>query len=171
MRFRMCPYFVFLHACGIAVALIAIVVGGWFLLVGLPNSDNKEVGVIFIILGSLFLSETIKLMRTISFPWFSFSEAGVKKEWLLNVNVFIAWEECAEIGVMYAKLAGGRHHGPLPWIYFSKVPLTDEQRRAYKNGIFKPDEFIFVEYFPSVLDELLKYINCDSIQNLHLLKR
>ena len=170
MRFRMCPYFVALHVCGVVVSMVTVAFGIWFWCCGIPGSDNRELGNIFAVLGALFGLETLKLMRAVSFPWFFFSQHGVKKEWLFKVHVFMAWEECAEIGMIYAKLAGGRHHGPLNWIYFSRVPLTDEQLNAQKRPRFKQADFIMIEYRHEVLEELLKYIDKDDIRNLHLLK-
>ena len=120
MRFRMGPFYIPVQLAGLGVSIIVFVSIGTLLFLKYPN--DLSAFYFTIVVDIIFLIDIVLRMRHVSFPWISFSEKGVSKDWKFGVHVFISWEECTEIGIIYAQLIDGRHQGKLPWIYFSKVP-------------------------------------------------
>lgn len=169
MKFRMSPYYIPLQIAGIILSAITILAWGILLLSDYPSSFSSYV--FLISLSCVFLIAIILQMRKISFPWIIFSESGVQKKWILNVNTFISWRDCAEIGIILAQLGGGKHQGTLRWIYFSKTPLALSPIQAKKEQLLTRNDLILIEYYPHVLSEVLKYVPKNQIRNLHLLEQ
>ena len=169
MKFRKSPYYLFMYLTGIVFSVFVIV--GGIVLTIIDPYGIIELHLLQILLGGIILFETLRIMRPISCPWIFFSNAGVSRHANLGPHIHIPWEECTEIGIISAKFAGGKHHGPLIWIYFSKNPLIDEQIRSLKKPNLPPTDLIMIEYYPDVLNEVLKYIPKDRIRNLHLIEQ
>ena len=168
MRFRESEYSVAILSIAIAICTLSSIMcfaGAYFLAYACVE---------FLIMATVSiagLALTLYGAKLTGFPWISFDASGVKKKWLFNVNNSILWTECTDIGVLRTDVGSWGIHNWRYWIYFSKVPLTQNQIYGRENLKTINGQFIMLEYRPAVLDEILKYIEKGQIRNLHLLER
>ena len=169
MKFRMSSYYTLLLTVS---AFLFILLICFFGLLFLFVRRSFVFFLVIIAMNFWGLVDVFRLMRIRGFPWISFSSTQVSIDCCMGVHKFIPWDECKDIGVLRADFSVGPIRQWRKWLYFSRMPLTDNLvYRCRKQPNFKQDEFIMVEYRPEVLTEVLKYVPKDQIRNLHLLEQ
>ena len=128
-----------------------------------PNSS-----VLFLFMfcdGSLLVITLFITVRKTSHSWFSFDSIGVHKHYLLGGGTSFPWNECTEIGIALRK----EDVSCVPWLYFSKKPLSIDQVWNVNRIKLRDNDFIMLYFREPLLHELGKYLDVDKVKNLQLI--
>ncbi len=149
MKFWAYPYGGILISLGLVVFGIPTLISGVCAVI-FPGSRP----IFLFIFGDGFLLVVILLfiMGKTSHARFFFDQAGIHKRYLFGGGVSFSWGDCAEIGIGFSGRGAYGAHIHVPWLYFSKIPLTCNQIQCVNKIPFADENILVLRYRKAVLE-------------------
>lgn len=165
-----------------ALLFIAILVAiqVWILKSVLQYTDIGQIipGIVMIIVMALPIFGLLRTRRML-FSWVYIGTMGITNKCFFCEDIFIAWDDCAEIGIGKIISYSKPHHGSMGryscfipdrlesvykyCIYFSKETMTDAQIN-YMQVVRLSPGFLRVQFSKKAWAEVLKYIDTGDIR-------